>query len=216
MATFAANPVMSRSPASTSPLPRITNSSSNNAAYSTATYSTNPLARASLTSTNQLNFLPQNYSPSTYPTVTQPTTTYPTTTYPTTTYPTTTYTHPTTTYPTTTYRTTTYPMTTYPIITQGGNLLPAGSPVYNAQYPFSSNVGNSMQDLPKKRKFLIKKHTAGCCGGCNPNGLCDKSDGACGCLNCNACCDRDRITYKKRGVSDASVEVLRKVEKGCC
>lgn len=78
------------------------------------------------------------------------------------------------------------------------------TPVVTPQEPFVE---------PRKKKFVIKRHTAGCCGGLN-SGRCD-GGAKCGCLNCRGCCDRGRTTYKRRDTS-ISVEAPRKVNKKMC
>lgn len=90
------------------------------------------------------------------------------------------------------------------------------SQYYGQRDPFNSPIEFQPAPRPRTKKFVIKRHTPGCCGACNPHGRFDKSSGLCGCLNCNGCCDRERMTYKRRGISDPSIEAPRKIEKAVC
>lgn len=129
------------------------------------------------------------------------------------------------TYGTTTYgpNTTTYPVTTYQsspyvIRSAGGpttTYATGHAPTLNVVSPDGVVVG-AYRGAPagaaadninsRPRRVVIKKQKAGCCGGCNRNGCCDKGAG-CGCWNCAGCCDRAKTTYRRMGSATSVVEI---------
>lgn len=139
---------------------------------------------------------------------------------------------PTTTYPVTTYQSSPYvvrtgaapgsgvvggPLTTTPNYHHAAPILNVVSPdgvVVGAYGTRGAPAGAAGDVNSRPRRVVIKKQKAGCCGGCNRNGCCDKGS-ACGCWNCGGCCDRSKTTYRRMGSATSVVEVTHNNRRRC-